>query len=185
LTWIKAGTLVPVDDISDLADRRQAPIRGGFDMQCIVTATDGSDAADRAVDFAADLAAKLGADLVLTHVVSGATLSAGPTRLGHPQPDMKAMSRVENVSVSEVLTDTASDILDKARDRAMARGVKHVESEIRAGDPAETIIAVALEHRAEAIVLGKRGRGRLAGLLLGSVSQQVATLAHCPVILVP
>jgi nucleotide-binding universal stress UspA family protein len=154
-------------------------------MHCIVTATDGSDTADRAVDFAADLAAKLGADLVLTHVVSTSTLSAGPTSLGHPQPDLTALGRVENVAVSEVLTDTAGDILDKARDRAVARGAKHVESEIRAGDPAETIIAVAKEHRAEAIVLGKRGRGRLAGLLLGSVSQRVATVAHCPVILVP
>jgi nucleotide-binding universal stress UspA family protein len=154
-------------------------------MHCIVTATDGSDTANRAIDFAADLAARLGADLVLTHAVSTSTLSAGPTRRGHPQPDIKAMSQVENVSVSEVLTDTASDILDKARDRAVARGAKHVETEIRAGDPAETIISVAKEHQAEAIVLGKRGRGRLAGLLLGSVSQHVATMAHCPVILIP
>jgi nucleotide-binding universal stress UspA family protein len=154
-------------------------------MPCIVTATDGSDTADRAIDFAADLAAKLGADLVLTHVVSASTLSASPTSRGHPQPDLTALGRVENVAVSEVLTDTASDILDKARDRAVARGVKQVESEIRAGDPAETIIAVAQEHRADAIVVGKRGRGRLAGLLLGSVSQRVATIAHCPVILVP
>ncbi len=154
-------------------------------MPCIVTATDGSDTADRAIDFAAGLAAKLGADLVLTHVVSASTLSASPTSRGHPQPDLTALGRVENVAVSEVLTDTASDILDKARDRAVARGVKQVECEIRAGDPAETIIAVAQEHRADAIVVGKRGRGRLAGLLLGSVSQRVATIAHCPVILVP
>jgi nucleotide-binding universal stress UspA family protein len=158
---------------------------GGFDMHCIVTATDGSETADRAIDFAADLAARLGADLVLTHVVSSSTLSASPTSRGHPQPDLTAMGRVENISISEVLTDTASDILDKARDRALARGARHVESEIRAGSPAETIVAVAQEHQAEAIVLGRRGRGRLAGLLLGSVSQQVATMAHCPVILIP
>ncbi|MFZ1101539.1 MAG: universal stress protein [Hyphomicrobiaceae bacterium] len=33
--------------------------------------------------------------------------------------------------------------------------------------------------------MGRHGRGRLAGLLLGSVSQKIASLAPCAVILVP
>ena len=35
------------------------------------------------------------------------------------------------------------------------------------------------------LVVGRRGRGRLSGLLLGSVSQKVASLAPCIVIVVP
>jgi nucleotide-binding universal stress UspA family protein len=155
------------------------------DMRCIVVTTDGSDGANRAVDFAADLAGKLSAELVLTHVISASTLASVGTDLAHSAADLRVPMRVENTSMSEVLTDAANDILAKAKARAEAKGARRVHAEIRAGQPAETILAVAKEHAADAIVLGKRGQGRLAGLLLGSVSQKVMTLASCPVIVIP
>jgi nucleotide-binding universal stress UspA family protein len=52
------------------------------------------------------------------------------------------------------------------------------------GDPAQEIITVAQDRQADLIVVGSRGRGRLAGLLLGSVAQKVISLAHCPVVVV-
>jgi nucleotide-binding universal stress UspA family protein len=50
------------------------------------------------------------------------------------------------------------------------------------GDPAEALITAAKD--ASLLVLGTRGRSRLGGLLLGSVSQVCAAAAHCPVVLV-
>lgn len=52
------------------------------------------------------------------------------------------------------------------------------------GDPAETILECAREA-VDLVVLGRRGRGRLAGLLLGSVSQKLVSLAPCAVMVVP
>jgi len=50
------------------------------------------------------------------------------------------------------------------------------------GDPADALIAAAKD--ADLLVLGTRGRSRLSGLLLGSVSQVCAAAADCPVVLI-
>ena len=154
-------------------------------MHCIIAATDGSESADRAVDFAADLAAKFDARLILMHVVAGTTLIAKPNSFAHPQVELRARARLETTSIAEVVTEAAENLLDRVRYRAAVRGARHIESEVRAGAAAEAIIAVAEERQADGIVLGRRGHGRLARLLLGSVSEKVAAHASCPLILVP
>jgi nucleotide-binding universal stress UspA family protein len=50
------------------------------------------------------------------------------------------------------------------------------------GDPSEALIAAS--NDADLLVLGTRGRSRLVGLLVGSVSMQCAAAARCPVVLI-
>jgi nucleotide-binding universal stress UspA family protein len=54
----------------------------------------------------------------------------------------------------------------------------------RVGDPVDEIAAEAKEKPLAGIVLGTRGRGAIANLLLGSVSSRVACLVDVPVTLV-
>jgi nucleotide-binding universal stress UspA family protein len=52
------------------------------------------------------------------------------------------------------------------------------------GEPAATIVAFAKKNRCSAIVMGSRGQGRIAGVMLGSVAAKVIYLATCPVTVV-
>ena len=52
------------------------------------------------------------------------------------------------------------------------------------GEPAATIVAFAKKHRCTGIVMGTRGQGRIAGLMLGSVAAKVLYLATCPVTII-
>lgn len=57
-----------------------------------------------------------------------------------------------------------------------------VREHLTHGNPVEVLIGAA--DGAEVLVVGSRGRGGFASLLLGSVSQQCALHANCPVVIV-
>jgi nucleotide-binding universal stress UspA family protein len=58
-----------------------------------------------------------------------------------------------------------------------------VEPEVIAGRPAQVLVEQS--KGASLLVVGSRGRGGFSGLLLGSVSQQAAHHAPCPVVIIP
>lgn len=142
-------------------------------MKHILLATDGSSGADRATEVAAKLAKAMGAQLsILT--VSG-NLSAD---------EMRQLKRAEG-DLGDALEGLSKHVLWNAAERAKRTGVSKATMHSAWGDAAEQIIEVASREQADAIVMGRRGCGRLAGLLLGSVSQKVVTLAPCTVIVIP
>jgi nucleotide-binding universal stress UspA family protein len=79
---------------------------------------------------------------------------------------------------------SAQDILDKSLEEAGAveSGVE-VTTVVRQGQAADAICEEA--KGADLLVVGSRGYGGFRGLLLGSVSQQCAHFAPCPVLIVP
>ena len=77
----------------------------------------------------------------------------------------------------------AESILEKAI-QTIGEVPCKVETGIVEGSPAESIIEVANTRKSDLIVMGSRGLGRLAGLVLGSTSQKVVAHAPCPVLIV-
>lgn len=148
-------------------------------MRRIVVGVDGSEHADRALDAAARLSASTGAELTVVSV----------SRLPQVLDDeIDAYVKAEHATKQElrdILVDPRPPFLHRARERATAAGAKGVETVARIGDPAEEIVEAANQRHASLIIVGKRGRGRIAGLLCGSVSQKAVQIAACPVMVIP
>lgn len=145
-------------------------------MDKILVATDGSDDSERAVDFAARLTNESGARLLIVNVMGIHSL---------PDALFSQFTPAQNSWIREHLASESSRILKDAAARARERGIAAIQLESRDGEVASTILAVAEDTAADAIVVGKRGSGRVSGLLLGSVSQKLVSLASVPVIVVP
>ncbi|MFT2752969.1 universal stress protein [Clavibacter sp. Sh2088] len=138
----------------------------------VVVGHDGSAAAQAALDQALELAAALAAPVVVVRTWSIDT--APPGAVFH---DGFAASFAEiGETVEERLrADTASS----------ARRHPELDVHLRSvlSQPAETLIA--LSHDARMLVVGSRGLGGFAGMLLGSVSDRCVRHARCPVLVVP
>ncbi len=150
-----------------------------MDMKLILCATDGSEAAAKALDFASGLAKLHAARLLVLHVQRKHGRAAIPS-------GMEDLARIENVLLTEadMMRDAAVRMASEAANMAKGVGVADVESMVVEGDAATRIIEIATEKAADAIVIGSRGLGDLEGLLLGSVSHKVAHLAPCTCVVV-
>lgn len=148
-------------------------------MQKIVVAVDGSEPARRAVRRAADLTRRYGAELVLVHVLPPGAREVIPKELAD-------YAEIEHIDVrrGDLVRSIAEQIVRQAEADARALGVAQLRSVIETGDPASALAALATAEKADLIVMGRRGLGALAGLLLGSVSHKITQLAACDCLMV-
>jgi nucleotide-binding universal stress UspA family protein len=131
-----------------------------MDISQVVVGVDGSESSGAAVRWAAREAARRNAELVVTHVF-----------------DWRAAGYAE--AVREMAQGLVAGAVAEAR--SAAPGVR-VSSDLTAGHAAQTL--VGRSNGDTLIVVGHRGRGGFASLLLGSVSDQVATHAAGPIVVV-
>jgi nucleotide-binding universal stress UspA family protein len=143
-------------------------------MTRILMATDGSEGANRAIDYAARWAKNTGADLLIVNVIGSL-----------PEKLLRSFTHAQHAWIDELFGSISAETLTQARDRARSAGAGIIELESRTGETAPTIIDIAREKGVDAIVVGRRGVGQVAGLLLGSVSQKLVSLAPLPVIVIP
>lgn len=144
-------------------------------MRHILLATDGSNCAGRACSVAAEYVKALGGKLSILTVGGHFSLS---------RQEMEQLGRAEG-SIGDALDVQSDEILLHTEQQARRIGASDIQGLTGWGDPAEVIIETAQRLHADTVVMGRRGRGQLAGLLLGSVSQKVVCHAPCVVILVP
>jgi nucleotide-binding universal stress UspA family protein len=146
----------------------------------ILVATDGSEGAATALRAAIDLAAQAQADLVVLNVFEGDENS-----LIHA-PEIGQFTSGEHLRGGAEAKEIASrTILGDAKTIVDGSSGVSASFVFLEGDPATEILRYAAEMQADLIVLGRSGRSRIVGLVLGSVSQKVVSLAKQPTLIVP
>lgn len=140
------------------------------DSDAVVIGVDGSDASNKALDWAAEEAKVRGNSLRIVHAWHVPFAAAYP--YGGSSFDLA------------LLEDAAGGTLKAAVERVGATALTHpVQSVLEVGGAASVLLEQA--KTADLVVLGSRGRGGFADLVLGSVSHSVAHHAQCPVVVVP
>jgi nucleotide-binding universal stress UspA family protein len=140
----------------------------------MVVGTDGSETAQEAVRQATELASRLGAKI---HLVSAyEPVSEGRLRDERQQvpDDLQWM-----VNPREDVTSTLDDGSNAIEDAGI-----EVETHAREGDPADAILDVAEEQKADLIVVGNKGMTGAKRFLLGSVPNKVSHHAPCSVMII-
>jgi universal stress protein A len=138
-------------------------------IKTILVPTDFSPNSLGALQYAEALARRFGAAVHLLHVCQPATLTAATVEAALiALPDADAESRSAAAAEMEKVRALIADV--------------PVTTEIDLGSPAPCIVAAAVEHAADLIVMGTHGRGPLLHMMLGSVAERVVRAAPCPVL---
>lgn len=140
-------------------------------MKKILVTFDGSANALRAVHYAATVAIEApGVEIILLHVLDPMTFKSQAALLS---PD--ELSRFCPVEAAHVI-DPAREILDLA-------GVGYTVR-CRVGAAAGAIASEVYESQCDAVIMGTRGMGAIANMMVGSVASHVVHLVHVPVTLI-
>jgi nucleotide-binding universal stress UspA family protein len=142
-------------------------------LKRIVVGTDGSETATSAVREAVDLAKATGASLHVVSAYAGAPQSSADDSVEIPGDVQYEFGPRQEVNM----------VLDSSAGEAEKAGVE-VQTHPREGDPADALLDVAEEVKADLIVVGNKGMTGAKRFLLGSVPNKVSHHAPCGVYIV-
>lgn len=172
-------------------------------MKIILVPTDGSAAAEKALDLALDLAEKHGAGIKLLHVLLRDKEPNELLRLpelaaadGDVVNELKGLEQSPETprtaeelmgqrnaprrpAPESVLRNIGAHVLKRASARAAERGVSTEMLELADGAAAPAIKTAAEAANADTIVMGTRGLRQIEAVTFGSVSQEVCRTVGC------
>ena len=141
----------------------------------ILAPFDGSVGAEAALRKATALAVLCDAELtVLTLYRHHSVLEGSMYVINADRPE----------NIDDIMHNHAKEIAEHGASIARQAGGKNIRAFVKGGPTARTIVSFSEENKNDLIVIGSRGLGSLEGLLLGSVSHKVTSMAKSPVLVV-
>ena len=146
-------------------------------MKRIVAAIDDAESSLQVASLAAELAVGLAAELILVTV--GRAIDGA-------QPELERYRFEEHIedSLAALTVEEAHHRLRALQARLSDKADVPITCEVLVGKVADQLVSYAKQHAVDLIAIGHRSRGRLAGLLIGSVAKDVIDSAPCPVLVV-
>ena len=139
-------------------------------MKRVLIATDGSAAADEAVELGVELARDEGAEVIFVHVV--------------PYSDIVSMNGFGLMGTCPTSRPSGTRNCSKRRRQRPSARTCPLEPRCYVANPSVEIVRHADAIDADLIVLGSRGHGAIASALLGSVSRGILGATRRPVLIV-
>jgi nucleotide-binding universal stress UspA family protein len=137
----------------------------------VMVAYDGSPGAERARDLLANLGLPDGSSITLVTVLEPAIDVFGAPGFADGSGTAEANAMLI-ADLQEMLASAAAKLPRRYR----------VDTRVIRGRPASSLLAEAEQMRPDLIVVGSRGHGPFASILLGSVSTELVDHAPCPVL---
>ncbi len=137
-------------------------------------AVDGSPGCAKAIEFAAERAKLGGAKLIVCYVIEWS-----PYSFNTPEENATRHKRREEE------LDKATNVIVKPVAAQLEQDGLTVETVVRHGHTAATLIELAEEHDVAQIIIGRRGESGLKQMIFGSVAANLVQTSPVPVVVVP
>jgi nucleotide-binding universal stress UspA family protein len=136
----------------------------------ILFPTDGSEQANRALEYVIDLAGKYASKVIVLHTYDVPLLDYIPGNFDKGEIDQELLKECNRITLP---------VIEKLKEA----GIKEA-SFIKEGHAGFNIVTTAQNENCDAIIMGSRGSGTVKSVLIGSVSNYVVHHATCVVLLV-
>lgn len=142
----------------------------GKKIDKIIVACDCSDYSSEIFSYAAEVARELGAKLIVTNVINRGELDRTERALGVYAP----------FSIEDYLASQKTERRKIIQELIEATGQAHLfkKTILKTGVPFRELIATIKDEKADLLIMGNKGRGNLANVLLGSCAEKM--FRRCP-----
>lgn len=142
----------------------------------MLVAIDGSRVALKALEKAIEIQQLTGGEIYLLCIYKHHSLFQASLSIGRP----------DDLQISDdALSQYAKEVVEHAKQYAKDHGAVKVRGFVKGGRPSKMIVNFAKDKNIDLIVMGSRGtHSDKDGMLLGSVTHRVASLAKCPTLVV-